>query len=387
MTDTYAATAQWALRMKRREEEDSRFLHANSLNCPEDPGPGRAARWGASVRLMGALAGFAAASVAAVSVACGAGSNPTSPQKAPATVTALRPLSDPIPFEALGSGRIAFHRIGNGRVGESGVYVIDVAARRSWGFAEGSGGLYDGPALSPSGDRVAFSDLNPGPAGTYDIYTADLFGQDRRLVAGLPEDQEDSPSWTPDGRVAFTSYPNILYFDAQRMGPLPQMVVPWGRVSVAPHGLVAYSYGPILVAEPGGASAVEAVVAGQDLSLWAPTWSPDGDEIAYLSTPRGVLPAAGFTMEVVVLDFRRRRSEVWARLRGYGGSSWHGSNELSLAWAPEGDRVLVTFPDASAPPGSVVAVDYHVWMVGRDGSAIRVTSAPGVSDYSVSWSR
>ncbi|HEX6064187.1 MAG TPA: hypothetical protein VFZ04_08200, partial [Longimicrobiales bacterium] len=109
------------------------------------------------------------------------------------------PALEPIAFDSLGrAGRLVFARISaDGRT--SGLQVIDVAARTSWGFA---GEVYETPAVSPDGQLIAFTTLSQYSAATpnhfYDLYAVDAQGNNLRKLSAN-DGQDRSPSWSPDG--------------------------------------------------------------------------------------------------------------------------------------------------------------------------------------------
>ena len=112
------------------------------------------------------------------------------------------PALESVPFALLGSGKVAFERIGaNGAY--STVYVIDGTAMRSMHTLDNSPMF--GPALSPDGRRLAYAKYTDG-ATLYDVYVANVDGTGVERVrgsrAGWP------PTWSPNGTktvVAATS--------------------------------------------------------------------------------------------------------------------------------------------------------------------------------------
>ena len=96
-------------------------------------------------------------------LACGCGSGaptPTGPQMA-TTPPPVISLPDPVSYDVIQSHRLCFERA-SPVIGESGVFVIDASARRAWGFAQTAdftGGLFNSPAISPDGLRIAYTSL------------------------------------------------------------------------------------------------------------------------------------------------------------------------------------------------------------------------------------
>jgi hypothetical protein len=107
----------------------------------------------------------------------------------------LPALTDSIPFDILGQGKLVFARIGPHNNNYSGLYVVDIDHRRSWGIG---GGVLDGPAVSPDGQSIAYSASNGGST-VYDVYIMNIDGSGARQVTSMMA-QEFSPSWTVDSR-------------------------------------------------------------------------------------------------------------------------------------------------------------------------------------------
>ncbi len=136
------------------------------------------------------------------------------------------------------------------------------------------------PTWSPDGTRLAFQ-CYPG------ICTMDTDGTDlERLTKPTGHVQDEGPSWGPTGHIAFTR--TYLGFDR---GP---------DIFVVPHT---------------GGEATPIIEKGSNLS---PTWSPDGDSIAFI---RGLgtsleAPKSGFRlwrMRLDGTDLRRLTTEGAAR--------------------------------------------------------------------------
>jgi hypothetical protein len=95
--------------------------------------------------------------------------------KDPFKVIALTPLTDKIPFQALGSGKILIDRIND--TDGSGFYVIDIDKKTTSGFRLNS--LTVEPNISPDGTRLACSLLNLDDwKNSWNIYLMNLDGSD-----------------------------------------------------------------------------------------------------------------------------------------------------------------------------------------------------------------
>lgn len=71
------------------------------------------------------------------------------------------------------------------------------------------------PAISPTGDRLAFSRLS---GGNYDVYVMDLDDRRTQRLTSSPTVDED-PSWSPEGD-------RLVYTSERRSGDLQISVVP-----------------------------------------------------------------------------------------------------------------------------------------------------------------
>lgn len=72
----------------------------------------------------------------------------------PFKVIPLTPLTDKIPYQALGSGKIVFDQI-NDWEGGTGFYVIDIDKKKTYAFRLNS--LTRFPNISPGGTKIACS--------------------------------------------------------------------------------------------------------------------------------------------------------------------------------------------------------------------------------------
>src|SRR5206468_10822151 len=76
---------------------------------------------------------------------------------------------------------------------------------RLGGTGENVGPLVEYPAPSADGQLIAFAS-NAGQTNTFDIWVADRFGGNSRVLTLWEDSVERSPDWSPDGlRIVFSS--------------------------------------------------------------------------------------------------------------------------------------------------------------------------------------
>jgi Tol biopolymer transport system component len=169
--------------------------------------------------------------------------------------------------------------------------------------------LYQGFRISPDGRHVALSYVRKGNPAQADISVMTTDGRDEGVVAGHPADDR-LRAWTPDGRG--------LLFASDRSGEWDLWMVPIaeGRQRGEPE-VVKKSFGDaeLLGVTPGGSlyyqtttalgrllygavdlgtgKVVEApapVATRYQMRVVEPTWSPDGQTLAYVSHPGEIGP-------------------------------------------------------------------------------------------------
>jgi Tol biopolymer transport system component len=339
-----------------------------------------------------------------VLLGCGSSDSPTATYTPPVV-----PALESVPYALLGSGKVAFERIG-GNGGYTAVYVIDATAASSTHALDDS--LIWGAALSPDGLRLAYSAYS-GNATLYDVYVANIDGTGVQHVTRFPQ-QEGPPTWTPDGAkiVVAAGAAGSLFYDVYSQSPVPNpgdltklthfTLGPSGAldcpiiyenhdpVAISTRGELAFacSYGQIDVLSPNGTASASYLPSRNDRRHWtnvfSPSWSPDGTRLAFVeATSDSATNYSETGLAVKVMNADGSNVTTIATLPGSNGTvdgGWNGANNLSLCWMPDGSRLVFNLPESE--------LIGHLWVVRADGTGLaQLTSAAGAWDRSVSCSR
>ena len=334
---------------------------------------------------------------AAVLIACG-DSGSVAPAPPPEQLLPP-PALESIPYERLGSGKLAFRRVvSDGNY----LYVIDAGARTVAALNLGS--FSADPALSPDGTRIAYAAYSgPEQGSAYDISTKRITGADSQRVSAL-EGQEFAPSWSPDGRDVyfFSQVADGIYRQSVSSSPLTPTPVLTGDshpcstysqdspVSVSASGRLAFGCVSAVYTANADGSDLRALLVRQETprpggppdDFFAPTWSPDGQWLAFLrvfeDTTAGAPPLT-LAVGVVRADGSASRLVV-SMSTGPVVRSSIGRNYLSLAWSPDGSRLAF-----NVMPGGASS---HIYVVDIDGTGLmQLTTRPDAYDHSLTWVR
>jgi Tol biopolymer transport system component len=338
-------------------------------------------------------------------LACGSSSNSPIAPRLP-TVPAL----EAVPFGPLGSGKVAFERIGPFGNTYNAVYVIDATAMGSAHVFDNTVAL--GPALSPDGRRLAYTAYTDGTTG-YDVYVSNTDGTGVLRATHFPQ-QEGPPTWSPDGaKIVMTggTFSSVLFdvysqspttdpgdltqFTHFTAGPGGSLVCPTIvdddiRVAISTQGALAFSClrTEIDVLSSNGSLSASYVPSRTDSRHWpdvfSPSWSPDGSRLAFVETTSDSAANFGLIgLAVKIMNADGSNVATVATAQMTGGSTtggWAGLNNFSLCWMPDGSRLVFNVPESKLVG--------HLWVVRVDGTGLtQITSAPGVWDRSVSCSR
>jgi len=322
----------------------------------------------------------------AIVIGVGCNKQATSPPNLPS----FPPLVDPIPFSELGSGKLVFERIGPVDNNYRGVYVVDIDHQRSWGIDSGFV-VYDGPAVSPDGQKIAYTSNNPEG---YNVFIMNIDGTGSQLVSDI-DGIAESPSWTPDSKkIVFYSYLNAPSIPVYCQSPVPNppdrtaiidfyklnppyVYWPFDPVSISSNGKMVVLADYIWTFDSDGSN-----IRHFDQYFHSPSWSPDGNSLAGLL----VTSDSRFnitSVSVVLFDSVGAEPKTLFSLSATGTLNfWEGvSNQYSLCWSPDGSKIAFIRPDG-------VEYGAHIYVINRDGTGLtQVTTAGGVTDMSLSWSR
>jgi len=314
----------------------------------------------------------------------------------------LPDLTDAIPWESLGSGRIVFQRIGPYPGAYEGVYVMDLDRKKSWALQFSLATAYH---ISPDGEKIVFS-MYSGSNNAYDIYSVNIDGSHLQKLTGLIG-QDRFPVWSAQGdRIHFWlegSEPPALYTQSAvpRANDLRRImnfliteqqwiISPSGGVSVSSTGNIVYAcnwnrtldLAGLYLMDLEGNNLKRVVALPEDRDFESPVFSPDDQNIAYLSVAKDSLDGYQ-AMEIRLFNPADSSDIVLADLVAAGSKEWHVPskwNNVYLTWSPDGSKLLFNLPE-----GDFTA---HLYFIHADGSHLtQVTFADGVSDRFVSWGR
>lgn len=313
----------------------------------------------------------------------------------------LGPLTDDIPFEELGSGKILFQRVNYSDT--TGFYIIDVDKKNSYGFTSNKYMQY--LSVSPDGSKIACKIRYSDHDFIYGICCLNIDGTN--CIPVTHSGGGDYPTWTPDGfRILYylNAYDGPLYMISATENSTDNtemikfnyeddpdwFIIPSGGFSMSPGGqLICVSRGGsktggILKIEPNiGKSGVNVLLPNTYEEPLVAVFSPDGTKIAFAILERDSL---GYQQAILIksMDPDGTNHTPLVRVKISNEAiiySYHGNILVSLCWSPDGKKILISIP---ADQHDV----YHLMALNADGSGlIQVTDEMNASDYHVSWGR
>jgi len=258
--------------------------------------------------------------------------------KAPKTTGEPVPLAEHIGTDSVGLARFSVSREGTlaYRTGESGDRMVWVDRTGREVEAIGDPGEYHNPALSPSGDRLAF-DLADPRSGRADIWVRDLKrGVSSRLTFGKLD--AFAPTWSPDGRtIVFTEGLDLFEKSADGQGDAKLLVksdemkiaYDWSRdgKTIALAVRAKETGFDIWMLPTSGEPKPVVFVKTPFQELW-PAFSPDGRFVAYQTNESG-------------------RAEIYVQNYPGPGGKWQISTAggAEAHWRADGKELYYRAPD------------------------------------------
>ncbi len=311
--------------------------------------------------------------VAVLASACGADEGP------PVDVIPALELES-VPFNEIGATTLLFERMSATSLA---LFLIDGSARTSRIAYDFDDGIMRGAAISPNGQRVAFTRPVTDNAG-FDLFVVGINGTGLvRLTntAGF----EGVPTWTADGLSII--YPlDLGYFRRSvggataeqvfttRLGPAQTIVCPHAEMGVP--AVLSVRSELALACRRGvyktlaDKQTTVTLYEMENSSLYAPAWSSDGRTVAFIEVRAGTLAVRSLrddesTPRVLVTVPSGTQS---------GRLEW---GMYSLCWSADDARMFFSVPESNG--------DAHIWTVRADGTGLQqITSRAGVFDFNVS---
>lgn len=231
---------------------------------------------------------------------------------------------------------------------------------------------FDGyPALSPTGDRIAFSTSR---SGNFDLFlmNSDGTGQTGVRFTSTPEVQS---TWSPDGlRLAYEFIFSTTDVDLRivTLGNLSETAFvetpqseenpTWSpdgtQIAFAkdPFGTGAYQ----IYRAPVSAGALVPLTSNT-FDNFSPAWSPDGSRIVFSSNRTG-------TYQLFVMDATDGGNLIQVTTIG---------TNFQASWSPDGTRIAYASGQGN---------DWDIWVMNADGTGkVNLTASPATNEISPSW--
>ena len=200
------------------------------------------------------------------------------------------------------------------------------------------------PTFSPDGNKIAFvaSAFEVDGSQDFEIWVMNADGTGRTLLTNntFPDTQ---PAWSPNGdKIAFVSARNgAPNFDTDR-NVYVMTADGSGQTNLTPNS-------------------TDPVYQGHDEK---PSWSPDGNQIAYSNALAGGEP------------------EIWKMNANGAGKTNITDNEVAIAdtepsWSPDGHKIAYV--------GSATGTDRNIRVMNADGTGQRVLHANAANDVRPDW--
>lgn len=309
--------------------------------------------------------------------------------------------SKEFPFADLGSGKILFESTGDTY---GGLVLADADNKKITKFS--LEGISAGYLISPDGKLITYyarTDLL-NSNHVYGIYVCQNNGRGSKRII---KDSEHgfNPGWTPDGsKIIFWSSQNSnsidtytlksIKPDGTNLSPATFEIFPnlYSTPSISSSGIMTFSTNSTLgdpqnipgiyLYNPKNQSSQRIVPKDDSTDLNSPVFSPDGSKIAYLRVTRPDLEYK--LIEVMIWDMNTSTSSILQTVNASGTQEYNFpdflTNQVNLAWSPDGDKIIFNIPEGDFTS--------HLYVVNSNGTNLKkLTNGTRVTNYKVSWGR
>lgn len=289
---------------------------------------------------------------------------------------------DTIPFYLLQKGIICFNRT-SADLNSSGLCIIDNNNLRTKAIS----GYFYQPTISPDGAKIAYSSFIDFDKFVFDVFIMNSDGSELNDISKMAG-SEKYPSWSSESNNLFylnyygqwTTLYNI-YKNPVYKTSTTKPLTPFSFFESK--GMIFYDSATeenpaIILLDPINNRIETVCTAAGKGYIYTPRWSPDGNFIAFAQVKLGNIGFNGGSIQV----YNTNTSEL--KIIYEWNCDIHrtfvpADNDLSVCWSPDGTKL------AFNKIGS--GFESHIYLINADGSNLKqITSEPGVSDRSVSWS-
>lgn len=226
------------------------------------------------------------------------------------------------------------------------------------------------PSWSPDGRRIAFTRCESFNARGCDVFVMNADGSGQKNLTRTGRDDlawsEVQPAWSPDGaRIAYQRDAGLWTMKDDGSGKrrvargYSQYAPAWSPRLPGGGSRIAFSSNDepchylICTVDPEGRDPIK-LTATEDLDGYAPSWSPDGGQIAFYSRAFGA-------DDLGIYAANADGTGAVRRLTNAPGEGYDEAYDEDPAWSPDGEKIVFSRDVSRRMPG-------ELWQVGADGT-------------------
>jgi len=304
-------------------------------------------------------------------------------------------LSDSIPYDVLGQGKLVFRReVHNPDQHYSAAYIVDIDKRNSF-FREDMGE----PTISPDGSEIVFGLYSSYLNNSTDIYVTNTTCTQYKRVSDIGG---ANPCWASDGaKVVFVLDQTIsgvnhkmLYKQSPVQSPSDRTlvidfyksdpaIIPVGKVQLSSKGQYLMSSNGIYTFDSDGKNLNKIIPLQSDSQYYySPVWSPDGKQIAVISLDCTSNNSIKNYSLLLFDSDGNNRDTVYSLSTTDKGYTW-AKNEYSVCWSPDGTKLAFTRPNDAG-----MNTTANIFVVKTDHTGFKqVTNNQFAYDSCLSWGK